>query len=357
MKQQKRFDKILDAIGLRTQEEVGGLLGTTFVLSDGVYGHVSKEDAFDELQGKHIAAEMDIVGDVTGKGSLLIGIKDAIRLGGTLIMLPDSELDEFIGREEYSEEIEDSYGEIANIVAGSFTKEFEEMYSKACRFVRKEQSTLAPAKVDIESDEPVENRQLYRATWSMSLDGMTMGKMVMLVPAATFDLEQEVEEAKNKEAGEAAAESATAEAASSGVDDQGQEAAAQVQKPKIDYEKQKKRVDKLLDECHNRMQDEVGGLLGVTAVMSELENYFITKEEFFEDRVSGKQVLADMEVVGDREDKSYFCVSIKDAIHLGGVLIMLPPSELETARQEEDFGDDAADAYGEIANIDIPVFL
>ena len=33
--------------------------------------------------------------------------------GGTLIMLPPAELDEVMGREEYSEELDDSYGEIA----------------------------------------------------------------------------------------------------------------------------------------------------------------------------------------------------------------------------------------------------
>ena len=56
-------------------------------------------------------------GEITGKGCLFIGIKDAIRLGGTLIMLPSGELEEVIGREEYTEEVEDSYGEIANIIA------------------------------------------------------------------------------------------------------------------------------------------------------------------------------------------------------------------------------------------------
>ena len=48
------------------------------------------------------------LGDVY-KRQLLVGIKDAIRLGGTLIMLPDLELQEVIGREEYREEVEDSF--------------------------------------------------------------------------------------------------------------------------------------------------------------------------------------------------------------------------------------------------------
>lgn len=349
MKQQKRVDKILQAVKSRTQDEVAALLGTVFVLDTESYELINKKNSFDQLQGKQICAEMDITGEITGKGCLLLGIKDAIRLGGTLIMLPESELEEVMGREEYSEEIEDSYGEIANIIAGSFTKDFEEMYPKACRFVRKTQETIVPAKVDIESEEPVENRQFYRVTWSMSLDGNTMGDMVMLLPAATFDLEEELPADS-----EAAAGTEKEVTSVEGVDSSETPASTEENKtdePKVDFDKQKKRVDRLLDECQKRLQEEIGGLLGVTAILSDIENYFVKKEEFFEDRVTGKQVLANMEVVGDVEDKSFFCVSLKDAVHLGGVLIMLPPVELENTVKEEDFGEDAQDAYGEIANI------
>ncbi len=53
MKQQKRVDKILQAVKSRTQEEVGALLGTVFVLDSESYELVSKKDLFDQLQGKH----------------------------------------------------------------------------------------------------------------------------------------------------------------------------------------------------------------------------------------------------------------------------------------------------------------
>ncbi|MFT5698046.1 MAG: chemotaxis protein CheY-P-specific phosphatase CheC [Desulforhopalus sp.] len=350
MKQQKRVDKILQAVKSRVQEEVGALLGTVFVLNTESYQRTTKEDLFGQLQGKQICAEMDITGDISGKGCLLVGIKDAIFLGGTLIMLPGAELDEVMGREEYSEEIEDSYGEIANIIAGSFTKDFEEMYPKSCRFVRKNQEKLIPRKVEIESDEPVENRQLYQVSWSMELDGSPMGNMVMLLPAATFELEEEVGVDSAEPLG-----NEQAELQSENVVPDSDTDAADIENiatpPSVDFEKQKKKVDRLLDECQNRLQNEVGGLLGVTTVLSDIRNYFVNKEEFFEDRVVGRQVIAEMEVVGDVEDKSFFCIGIKDAVHLGGVLIMLPPSELETTVKEEEFGEDAQDAYGEVANI------
>ncbi|TKB10303.1 chemotaxis protein CheX [Desulforhopalus sp. IMCC35007] len=351
MTQQKRIDKILQAVKARVQEEVGALLGTVFALTDESYDRVSKEDAFADLQGKQISAEMDITGEVSGKACLLAGIKDAIRLGGTLIMLPLTELGEVIGREEYSEEIEDSYGEIANIIAGSFTKDFEEMYPKSCRFVRKNQEKIVPAKVEIDSAAPVENVQLYRVSWAMSLDGTSMGNLIVLLPAVTFELEEE----SAAKSAQPAAEENTESTSDTNVSGEVEEVVAaqpdDAAPVKIDFEKQKKRIDRILDECQSRLQNEIGGLLGVPAVLTDIRNYFVGKEEFFEDRVTGKQIIADMEVVGDAEGNSFFCASIKDAVHLGGVLIMLPPTELEITVSEEEFGADAQDAYGEITNI------
>ncbi|NTW88218.1 MAG: chemotaxis protein CheX, partial [Desulfobulbaceae bacterium] len=360
MDQQKRIDKILDAVEVRIKDEVGALLGSDFSVISGSRELVSKAEAFERLQGKQVCAHLDISGDISGKGCLLIGIKDAIRLGGTLIMLPDLELQEVIGREEYREEVEDSYGEIANIIAGSITKNFEEMYPKTCRFVRKEQEIVVPAKVDIDYASPVENQTYYMMSSTMLLDGRQMGDLVILFPALSFDLQQETStpappsqqpetvKSASVPSGEKAGE--TVDPPSTPVTGDGEETQIP-KKPKVDTEKQKKKVDRLLAECQSRLAGEVGALLGVDIVLDCLENVLVSKEEFFSDRAVGKLIMTDMEVVGHLQDTCYFALGIKDAIHLGGVLIMLPPSELVNVINEEDFSDDGRDAYGEVANI------
>ncbi len=358
MDQQKRIDKILEAVESRIQDEVGTLLGSDFSVISGSRELVTKTQAFERLTGKQICAHLEITGDITGKGCLLIGIKDAIRLGGTLIMLPELELQEVIGREEYREEVEDSYGEIANIIAGSITKNFEEMYPKACRFVRKEQEILVPAKVVIDSDSPVANQTYYLMSSAMLLDGRQMGDLVILFPALTFELEQETVAQEPQE------QQSQATPTPSGAKLQGQTEDTAVsqavtptqeqkitKKPKIEVEKQKKKVDRILADCQKRLAGEVSALLGVDIMLDELGNQIISKEEFFSERTVGKQILTDMEVVGEPQDTCYFSLSIKDAIHLGGILIMLPPAELINVINEEDFSDDGRDAYGEVANI------
>ena len=358
MDQRKRLDKILDGIEKKIQDEVATLLGCDFSLFSGDRELLSKEEIFFRLQGKQICAQLEITGEHASQGCLLIGIKDAIRLGGTLVMLPDLELQEVIGREEYREELADSYGEIANIVAGSITKAFEEMYPKPCRFIRKEQEVLIPAKVEIESEKPVANQRYYQCLFSMLLDGKQLGDMVLLMPALAFLLEEAPQPAAPEVGSEkiqpsppqAKAEPAVEQASQDSVVSGG-EAPRPAERPTVDFDKQKKRIDKLLAECQKRLASEVGALLSTEIALEKIDSVLVDKGQFFSEMAIGKQILAQMEVAGESDQNCYFAIGIKDAIQLGGILIMLPPSELTSVINEEDFGDDTQDAYGEVANI------
>ncbi len=372
-KAQQKFDKILDSVRVRIQDEVSGLIGTPFVLDDPEKQFVSKEDAFDQLTGKQVVAKMDINGDIEGHSCLLLEIKDAIRLGGTLIMLPDNMLDEAVSTENYDEDTADSYGEIANIIAGSYTKVFEEMYPQSCRFVRKTQEVIIPVKVNIGSDEPVSDQLYYQVINGMTLKGSPIGKMVMLLPAATFGLEEDTPEvvaeaveapkpASNitaKKADNAEEEPKAASVITAKKVESEEKESVVTPEPKIvaeavsgfDTKKHRKRVDTLLEVCRQKIGSEMGALLGVEVALSDQECRVVSKEDYFMDEASGKQVLAHMDVVGECQDKTCLFVGLKDAIYIGGTLIMLPAGELEKVVMDEDFGEDAEDAYGEIANI------
>ncbi len=377
-KKQERLDKIMAACRERMQEEVSALLGKAITFAEPETKVLSKEDFFSEPAGKSVLAHVQLEGDVEGQGCLLVPVRDAIRIGGTLIMLPDSELESVISEEEYTEELEDSYGEIANIICGSLTTTFEEQYPKSFRLVRTEQEVILPVKVDIESDEPVPDGMYYLMTTAMALEDAEMGKMQLLLPAASFGLVEEPQQAGEPEAGQAAVNNANVdtETETSGngqpeVIERSPAAAAEqpqsidrakaedqtdapspaaVKKKSIDVEKQKERIDQLLANCLDKVGEEVGALLGGTLKVIAEENAVLDKEALLE-QAGGKQVMARMDVRGEGEGESYLFVSLKDAIFLGGTLIMLPDAELEEVVRNEEFGEDAEDAYGEIANI------
>ncbi|MEE4135040.1 MAG: hypothetical protein V2I32_03105 [Desulforhopalus sp.] len=357
MTELKRFNKILEAVVATMQQEVGALLGADFTLAKHSAEIVTKAEAFEALKGKQVCARIEISGEESGAGCLLVGIKDAIRLGGTLIMLPAAELEEVTGREEYSEELADSYGEIANIVAGAFTRDFEELYPKTCRFVRKDQEVIVPLKVDTDSDQPVPDQRYLQMAIAMNLEGRQLGEMVMLLPTATFALEKHSEvAAPAAQAPPDAQPSPLTEPVAAAPKEENATTSqvppvAQPAKPAVDPVKQKKKINRLLEECSVRLGAEIGGLLSVDVSFTDLENNLLSKGDFFSDHVAGRQVLTDMAVVGDEEDTAYLALGIKDAIALGGVLIMLPPAELENVVNAQEFSEDARDAYGEIANI------
>ncbi len=353
MKNQQKIDKILISVKAKIEDEVGALIGVDFKLTDFFNQIVTKEDYFSELTGKKIVAKLDITGEIEGHGGLVVDVKDAIRLGGTLIMLPPAELDEVVRNESYTDETEDSYGEIANIIAGSYTKVFEEMYPKNCRFIRKEQDLISPIKIDIDSDEPILDQWYYLARTSMIMDDLQMGEIDVLIPAEQFEIEvpQVVKETEEEITPKQTQENEViSEPVAPQVTEQ-QEPEKIDTTPAVDVKKQQKLVDKLLKKCQEKIAEEVGALLGVDIKLSPLGNKTVTKEEYFLEEAVGKQVLAHMDVVDEAEDKSFLFVSAKDAIRIGSILIMLPPSELEDSVNEEDFSADAEDAYGEIANI------
>ncbi len=348
-KQQKLVDKIVNEISDRAPEEIGGLLGVSFKFSGLGCKFVTKEECFEDLTGPQVCAHIDIDGEVSGKSCMLLGLKGAISLGGTLIMLPEAELDEHINQENYTEDLEDSYGEIANILMGVYTKVFEDNYPKSCRLIRKEQEVVKPAKVDPDNDDLIINQLYYQVCHTLELNGTEIGKLVVLLPAASFGLSNDTGVTEAAQPAPVATQEPVSTPVEQPVVESPTRSVASV--PSFDPEKNRKKVDTILSECFDTVGGELSALLGVEVKVTDLNNDFVNKEDFFLDHVEGKQVVADLEMEGGLEGKSYLVASIKDAIYTGGVLVMLPPSELDVVVQQEDFDEDAKDAYGEISNI------
>ena len=169
---------------------MGALLGVEVKLSDQECRLVSKEDYFmDEASGKQILAHMDVVGDIQANSYLFVGLKDAIFIGGTLIMLPSGELEKVVIDEAFGDDTEDAYGEIANIVSGVYSTVFEEQYIKKIRFVKTGLEKILPLKVDTDSDMPMPNQFYYMSSSTLNIGGKAMGKMQMLFPAAMLQLD------------------------------------------------------------------------------------------------------------------------------------------------------------------------
>ncbi len=379
MKARERFDEILLHCREKVQEDVANLIGKSLRLHEPQFRLVNAEDLLGESGSKSVLAHISINGDLQGKGCLLIDIKDAIYLGGNLIMLPESELESFIAQEEYSDELKDSFGEIANIICGTFTHTFEEHYSKSIRFVRTEQEVVVPADMAAGSVPPVPDGPYYVLIVLMQLGGRDLGELKIAFPAVLFGLSEAEDTVQKKEARETRADKSESvegspedevlsrpidrEAASDddekeagvferpvGTEGEETEKNKQTAKRPRDVGKQKKLVDGLLKNSMAKISEEVSALLGGTLQVVPEEFGAFSKEGFL-CQAGGKQVMARMDIRGSGQGEAFLFADLKTAVYIGGTLIMLPDSELEETAQNEEFGDDASDAYSEVTNI------
>ena len=137
---------------------------------------------------------MTVSGDREGQSYLLTTLNTAIILGGTLIMLPEDMIEENIQNGKLDGELQDAFGEVANIIAGVFTQAFVDKYAKTIRFIKKSVEELVPTKIDPTSDEPFPPGNYYVAGASLAIGEQDLGRLEFVVPAALFDLETKVAE-------------------------------------------------------------------------------------------------------------------------------------------------------------------
>ena len=109
-------------------------------------------------------------------------------------------------------------------------------------------------------------------------------------------------------------------------------------------------VESVFNTILEQLSDEVGALLGTQIELANHRLEILTKDQLFE--VSrGRSVLSTMVVSGDNSGEGFIITDLKDSVILGGTLIMLPKEQIEENCKQRTFDGEAADAYGEVANI------
>jgi chemotaxis protein CheY-P-specific phosphatase CheC len=181
------IDKVLEFARTKIDADVSGLLGVQFSTADLDTRLLSKTDIF-ESADKKVFTRMRVEGELAGEAFIAVSLSAAIRLGGTLIMLPEGEITKHINDENFGADESDAFGEIANIIAGVFSSGFEEHYPKKIRIFKADIEIVEPDKVDIVSDAPFPDQAYSVSSCAMQMDGNELGNLDILLPAALFDL-------------------------------------------------------------------------------------------------------------------------------------------------------------------------
>ena len=337
--------------------EISALLGQDLTCSQIVLELTSKARLFsDPSREKTILAHMSVGGDREGQCYLLTRASTAAVLGGTLIMLPQDMIEEHAKSGTLDGELQDAYGEVANIIAGVFTQAFVDKYPKTIRFIKKTIEELTPTKVDPDADTPFPPGNYYLASCQMSIDDQDLGPLEFVVPAAIFDLEEKAP-ATAQAAPEQPAPAAVTPEQPKPVEDPKPvatpvaESPAPQKQPKTPFVEAKKIVDVVFNATIGQIGEEIGALLGQSLKCDDVQLVMTSKADFFSQHCMEKSVLTHLKVTGDREGLGFMLTQIPDAIIMGGTLIMLPEDQIEEQQQAGQFDGEVADAYGEIANI------
>jgi ActR/RegA family two-component response regulator/chemotaxis protein CheY-P-specific phosphatase CheC len=192
MDKQVLLNKTLTATIHKLEKEIGGLLGQEFTCTKPTHSFMSRDDLFSDMPGKAVLSLFEVSGDKTGNTYVVVDLKDAITLGGTLILLPPDEMDSRRKNDLFDGEVCDAFGEIANFIAGAYTSVFIEYANPKLHFKKSELTPFAPDSPSA----PVPAGVYYVTTSPISTGGKALGTLSVLFPPELLGLEPPIEETK-----------------------------------------------------------------------------------------------------------------------------------------------------------------
>lgn len=361
------FENIYPELLESSLEEVGGLIGQSLELDQQALSRGSLEDVFKRPKKKFVLAGFRLKGDTRDRVHLIVELNAAIEVAGLLIMLPKDEIKAAQKQARLEGELEDAFSEIVNIISGTINTVFHEAFAK-----KKLHFTMGEIRVCGPKDEelPLPAGSQSGLSGQMVLEGQKLGFFQFFFP---HDLVAEPEAAEAQPqgaraekpegppAGEAqpghAAASAEAPVAGQDAEPGSQSEGAGDTKADEAAEPGKKDggidpgvADDLLLQGLEAAREEMEALLGDTVTFTDQQTGYRKKADLLT-RTKGKQVLTGINATGETEGRVFMLLPLKDAVYLGGVLLMMPEESIAATVKQGKFEGEVADSFGEIANI------
>lgn len=347
MEPAKKFEKILESALTLMTRRLSIVIGEPLVLLRQRGSYVTGKELVRESQIGRVVVDVDLIGEAVLKGSLFVSRKDAIRLGGLLIMLPEPELIKITDDEDYEKDIQYAFSEITHIVGEVFTEVLQDSYLQPSRFVCRNQDLVDELKIDEIKKQILPDQNYYQVNAEMILMGKVMDPLVFIFPA-TF-LEPVIQDIGDETPDRAKDNTRGDGKDKIHVDSKKSENEKSLLMP-VDI-KYLKKIERLQDDIIEHSSQELQTLLGVDLTWEEQKIFRVTKEVFVVNREITRQVMACLAISGEIEDDVYVFAEFKDGIRLAGTLLNTPPQELEAVVEREEFNSDYQDGFSEIINM------
>ena len=170
------------------EEELGDLLGKSLELTEDTFTVKSKSEIFAEHQGKLVMTKLLVNGERQGEIYSIFSMQDAILLGGTLLMIPEEEINKNIKQNNFGDDEADAFGEIINIWTGALSKVFEEYYPRKLHIKKDRMEAVVPTKLEMESSEPFPDGEYLLVSYKMQFGTRALGNLEMVFPLSVLDI-------------------------------------------------------------------------------------------------------------------------------------------------------------------------
>ncbi|NLX18676.1 MAG: hypothetical protein GXY53_05255 [Desulfobulbus sp.] len=181
-------DDILKKAAVQICEEISALLSGSLQITLGDGLHVATDEYIGKIHGKQIVARLSLTGNGEEQDALfLVPLKTAVYLGGALIMMPMTALDEMAGAETYDEDVEDAYSEIVEIISAGFSAVFAQHYPDRLEFA-KTAVDLMPSPEINQVDEIFSCQTYYCIDGQLQYNDRDIGEFHFFLPARAVGL-------------------------------------------------------------------------------------------------------------------------------------------------------------------------
>lgn len=191
MSDNQHISSTLELLAEKLGSGLSDLLGAGIEVSVAEERRLPKAQFFASLPGKMVMAHFSVSGSRDGQMYSFCHLKDAVLLGGTLIMLPPAELEKKVRKEEFTEEEADAFGEIVNIVSGELCQAFDRGVIEKLHFKKTGIEVVQLAKRDPAADELLPPGDVYQVSFDLLLDEKPLKRLEMVFPPALLGLAEE----------------------------------------------------------------------------------------------------------------------------------------------------------------------
>ena len=349
---QSTIERISSEALVHAQNEVSKLIGAELELTLQSASLIKKQGFLEILNGRNSIIGLIMSGIYEGEGCLVTAEKSVVRLGGKMLMLSASELNEIISSASYDDEEELLYAfdEIAKCFVVSFLESFQNDNAMISTITCQKQ-TIADGRKEMNDilNYLTAEHTYYQISASINLGSVPVNGFSLLLPAFVLVCSEPFQKQADKQKVQSSLELGTQNSKQSSLFGSHLSALFEHQSTTAD-----ETTMSLISHLLPPLKIELGNLLGVSVQITEKSTAVATPVELFQEVDRVAHLRTSLSIVGNSVGEAWLIAELTDATQLGLLLTEGAQGLIQNSLSGP-FSADCQDGYNEICSIVVDV--